>query len=163
MRGLSLTNVSAKRYCIGTGTARAATSRSPTPSTTAKVTFAIQRRTTPAAKPRKTCPVRKPGGPGPESVQFGGLGLTTLDGKAGENFATVDKTGKTTTSTARSTGGTSAPVAKRRPLVKTLKLKKGEQRTTLRQAFGTTELAPGWYRVLIHGVRADGRRRSSSP
>jgi hypothetical protein len=35
-------------------------------------------------------------------------------------------------------------------------LKKGRQRTTLRQAFGTTDLAPGWYRVLIHGVRADG-------
>ena len=93
-------------------------------------------------------------------MQFGGLGLTTLDGKAGETFATVDKTGETTTSTARSTGGTAAPVAKkpkRKPLVKTLKIrKKGKQRVTLRQAFGTTDLAPGWYRVLIHGVRADG-------
>ena len=162
MRGLSLTNVSANRYCIGTGTGAGSDIKiAYTLSDAAKVTFEIQRRVTPVASPRRTCPVRKPGGPGPIPVQFGGLGLTTLDGKAGENFATVDKTGKTTTSTARrSTGGSAAPVKppkpKRKPLVKTLKLKKGKQRTTLRQAFGTTDLAPGWYRVLIHGVRADG-------
>jgi PKD repeat protein len=178
VRGLSLTKVSANRYCIGTGTGAGSDIRiAYTLSDAAKVTFEVQRRLTPAAKARRTCPVRKPGGPGPVPVQFGGLGLTTLDGKAGENFATVDKTGKATTTTARAagTGGSSAPIIvtappakpkkpaatkkpakKRKPLRKTLKLKKGKQRITLRQAFGSTDLAPGWYRVLIHGVRADG-------
>jgi hypothetical protein len=156
--GLNLTKVSANQYCIGTGTGAGANIKiAYTLSDPAKVTFEIQRRTTPVAAPRSICPVRKPGGPGPIPVQFGGLGLTTLDAKAGENFATVDKGGKTTATTARSTtGGTSAPVAKRKPLIRTLELKRGKQRTTLRGILGSTDLAPGWYRVLIHGVRADG-------
>ena len=31
-----------------------------------------------------------------------------------------------------------------------------EMKATLRGLFGSTDLAPGWYRVLMHGVRADG-------
>jgi PKD repeat protein len=166
--GLSLTKVSANHYCIGPGPGAGSDIKvAYTLNGPAKVTFELQRRTTPVASPRSVCPVRNKGGPGPVPVQFGALGSTTLDGKAGENFATVDKSGKTTTATAaRSTGGTAAPAApkppvakapKRKPLVKTLKIKKkGKQRATLRGVFGATDLAPGWYRVLIHGVRADG-------
>jgi hypothetical protein len=153
--GLSLTKVSADRYCIGTGTGagKDITVRY-TLSDAAKVTFTVQRRTAPAARARTVCPTRKPGGPGATPVTFGDLGSFSADNPSGESFATVDSTGKVAPKS-RSTGGTAAP---RNPLTRTVKAKKGKQRFSIRQALSGQALAPGWYRVLIQGLRADGSR-----
>jgi 6-phosphogluconolactonase (cycloisomerase 2 family) len=152
VRGLNLSGVSANRYCIGSGTGAGRDIKiSYTLSEPAKVTFALQRRTTPAAEPRRTCPVRKPGGPGRIPVQFGELGSSQVDGAQGENFATVDGNGKVTKSAARTAG------KKRKAIRRTITIKKrGRQRATLRGLFGSQALAPGWYRVLISARRADG-------
>ena len=95
------------------------------------MTFTVQRRTALVARARTVCPTRKPGGPGATPVRFGDLGSFSADDPSGENFATVDATGKVTP-TSRSTGGSSAP--SRKALVKTVKAKRGKQRFSIRQA-----------------------------
>ena len=138
--GLNLTNVAADRYCIGTrrGAGKDLTLRY-TLNDAARMTFTIQRRTKPFAAPRKVCPVRKPGGPGPIPVTFGDLGSARLDSAKGENFTTVD------------TGASRAKAA-------AVAVTAGRARLRLTQVLGGRKLSPGWYRVLLQGTRADGSR-----
>jgi hypothetical protein len=57
--------------------------------------------------------------------------------------------------------GTSARTAGRKPLVRTLAVRRGRLRVNLRGVLGGVKLAPGWYRVLLRGVRADGSASQS--
>jgi hypothetical protein len=74
---------------------------------------------------------------------FGDLGASQLDALAGENFATVTDTGATT-----------ARAAARKRFVRTLSVRAGKRSVKLRGVFGGAKLAPGWYRLLLRGVRA---------
>ena len=145
--GLNLTNVSGAPGCIGTGAgAGKDTTVRYTLNDAARMTFTLQRRTSPARRAPRTCPYPLINGrPGIVPTVFGDLGASQLDALAGENFATVNDTGAATVKTAR-----------RKPLVRTVSVRAGKQRFKLRGAFGGAKLAPGWYRVLLRGVRSDG-------
>ena len=105
----------------------------------ANVTLTVQKRTTPVVRPKKTCPVRKPGGPGSIPVQYSDV----VTAARGERFSTV-KPAKTK--------GARAAAA----LTKTLSLKAGANTVKLSAIIGKAKLSPGWYRLLISAKRADG-------
>jgi hypothetical protein len=138
--GMSISKVTANRYCIGKGEG---TAKDPaftfTLSDAANVTLTVQKRTTPAVNPKKTCPVRKPGGPGSIPVQYSDV----VTNARGERFSTV-KPGKTKSARAAAA------------LAKTLTFPKGTSTVKLSAIIGKTKLSPGWYRLLISAKRADG-------
>lgn len=100
------------------------------------VTLTVQKRVTPQAKPRRICPIRKPGGPGAIPVQFSDVNSSA------RSFSTV----KQTTKRAR----------RRRSSPRASRCRAGKQTVKLSALLGGTKLKPGWYRVLINGKRADG-------
>jgi 6-phosphogluconolactonase (cycloisomerase 2 family) len=136
--GLGISKVSANRYCLGKGEG---TAKDPafsfTLSDPAAVTLTVQKRTTPVVKPKRSCPVRKPGGPGAIPVQYSDV-VTSA-----RSFSTVKPAA---TKKARAAA----------KLSKTINAPAGTTKVKLSSVLGSAKLKPGWYRLLISARRADG-------
>ena len=152
--GLSLTGVSANRYCIAPpgvrvrGAGKDLTIRY-TLDGAARMTFSLQRRLTPKLPDlhRKRCPI--PTTRGAKPVTYADLGDRGRDVPAGDNAETVD--GRVPFATAaRHRTVTRLRVAVRQ--------ERGRARIGLRRILAGRRLAPGRYRVLLQGTRADGVR-----
>jgi hypothetical protein len=152
--GLALTDVSADRNCIAApgrrvkGAGRDLTIRY-TLNFAARMSFTLQRRLKPKAPVlRRRCPA--PTTAGSKPVRYDNVGVGEREVPAGVNFETVDATRPS---------GASASAA--RPVVLRLRGARGRGRLKLRRLLAGQALAPGRYRVLLAGTRADGSRSAT--
>lgn len=144
--GLSLTNVAGSRYCLAASRPTNDLVLGFRLNDPATMTFRLQRRSAPRAKPRSRCP-RRGGAPGVNVVQFDDVQTATLPALAGESFVDVKRL--------RGQGGKASAANSRRTAKRTMRLGAGRARARLAQLFGSGPLRPGWYRVLLQGRRED--------
>jgi len=123
----------------------------------ARVTFALQRRTTPGLHTPSVCP--KQLAFGKNDAQYADVGSTDIDNLAGPLYATVQQPGTVTPGSPTRRAAIASASRAPRTLTRTVSVRRGRHTSSVLRVLGATQdLAPGRYRIVMNAARSDGSR-----